>query len=154
MHLINFLENETIILLGGNDTRHWDTVTVLQTNGKLEEHWEELPIKLPYGVQFHGVQFLNNNLYIFGGVTKDDEILDSTYKLSQCLQWEKMANMNQKRMGISNSSVILNDQIVVLGGWNEKNTWKSVEMYHTVTNEWRYIRWLLRIIYEPTFTEK
>lgn len=105
-----------------------------------EQNWKLLNIKLPYAISHHGAQFINNNLYIFGGIIEWDAS-NSTYKLSKSLQWEKMAGMNQKRVCISNSSVILNNQIWVCGGYNDKwDDLKSVEMYDPLTNKWKYMK--------------
>ena len=117
--LIHFQEKQTILLLGGDDGKSYDSLLMLEDS---EQNWKQLNIKLPYAIQTHGAQFLNNNLYIFGGCNKNEEVLNWTYKLSKSLQWEKMADMNQKRNGISNSSVILNNQIWVCGGWNGTET--------------------------------
>ena len=113
---------------------------MLENNG---QNWKLLNKKLPYATEDHGAQFLNNNLYIFGGENEKDLVLNWTYKLTRghkwitnSLQWEDMADMNEKRMEISNSSVILNDRIWVMGGWNGKNTLKSVEVYDPQTNIW------------------
>ena len=118
-----------------------------------EENWRELTVKLPYPVSYHGAQFLNNHLYIFGGVNTHKEKLSSTYKLSRTLKWEKMADMNNKRSEISNSNVILNDKIWVLGGWDGQTYFKSIEMYNPVTNKWKYMGQVVLIIYELRFTE-
>ena len=111
---------------------------MLENNG---QNWKQLNIKLPYPIKDHGAQFLNNNLYIFGGDGKGGPF-SSTYKLSKSLQWEKMADMNQKRDGISNSSVVLNNQIWVCGGWNIRAL-KSVEMYDPLTNKWKEMKWVV-----------
>ena len=105
---------------------------MLEDNG---QNWKLLNINLLYAIEAHGAQFLNNSLYIFGGQNKEDEILNWTYKLSESLEWKKMADMNEKRSGISNSSVILNNQIWVCGGRNN-----SVEMYDPETNKWKYMK--------------
>ena len=135
--MISFPEKETILLLGGtSEYTSLNTLLVLGSNGK---NWKKSKINLPYAVYNHGAQFLNNNLYIFGGKNADGKSTNSTYKLSQTLQWEKQADMNDRRFGISNSSVILNNQIWVLGGRNEKSL-KSVEVYSAITNRWKYMR--------------
>ena len=124
-----------------------DSLLILQNNGENDECWEELNIKLPYAVRNHGAQFLNNNLYIFGGKNEENDILNSSYKLTRghkwlnnSLQWEKIMDMNQKRTEISNSNVILNGRIWVCGGRNGNISWKSVEMYNPETNEWKYVK--------------
>ena len=124
-----------------------DTLLVLQNHREDEEHWKKINIKLPYQVRLHGAQFLKNNLYIFGGRNVDQETLNSTYKLSRRLKWEKMTDINDKRSYISNSSLILNDRIWILGGWNGKGALKSVEMYDPSRNKWKYMKWVMWIIY-------
>ena len=96
-------------------------------------------MKLPYGIWSHGAQFLDNNLYVFGGQSAED-ILNFTYKLSKGLQWEQMADMSERRSSILNSSVALNGQIWVLGGYNGNENLSSVEMYDPQTNEWKFMR--------------
>ena len=125
--------------MGGSD-KDWnkiDSVLMLENNG---QNWKQLNIKLPYGITSHGAQFFNNNLYIFGGYGKQG-VLNWTYKLSKSLKWEKTADMNQRRNEISNSSVILNNQIWVCGGRNDaERSLKSVEMYDPLTNTWKYMK--------------
>ena len=109
-----------------------DNLLMLENN---EQNWKQLNINLPLPITNHGAQFLNNNLYIFGGWNPINGYLNCTHKLSSSLQWEKMADMNQKRSGISNGNVILNNQIWVCGGRNmKKGPLKSVEVYDTETN--------------------
>ena len=102
-----------------------------------------MDIKLPHKIWRHGIQFLKNNLYIFGGKNAEKMTVNSTYKLSRRLEWEKRANMNQGRNRISNSNVILNDKIWVLGGWNGKEALQSVEVYDPSINKWKYMRWVM-----------
>ena len=120
-----------------------DNLIILQNNGENDGNWKELNIKLPYPIHTHGAQFLNNHLYIFGGENEKNEVLNSAYKLARghkwlnnSLKWDKIKEMNEKRTNISNSNVILNDRIWVIGGWNGKEIMKSVEMYDPQTNIW------------------
>ena len=132
-----FPEKETVLLIGGNDGHQLlDSLIVLQNNGENEESWTQLNIKLPYPMSFHGAQFLNNQLYIFGGENEKGEASNLMYKLSRDLKWEKIKEMNEKRSHILTTSIILNDGIWVLGGWNGKETLKSVEAYSPQTNNW------------------
>ena len=122
-----------------------NSLMMLESNG---QNWKQLNIKLPYKVNGHGAQFLNNNLYIFGGC-REGSILNRTYKLSKYLQWEKVDNMNQKRRYISNGNVIRNNQIWVCGGENgEDGPLKSVEMYDPISNKWKFVKWIVLIICE------
>ena len=75
------------------------------------------------------------------------ESLDCTYKLGKShkwltkgVHWEQMADMNETHTEVSNSSVVLNDQIWVMGGWNGSNALKSVEMYDPQTNIWKNMK--------------
>ena len=133
----HFQEKQTILLLGGmkQNGDNVDSLLTLENDG---QDWKQLNIKLPYPINSPGAQFLNNNLYIFGGRDAGRNHINWTYKLSKSLQWEKMADMNQKRRYISNGSVILNNQIWVCGGWDN-----SVEMYDPLTNEWKYMKWVV-----------
>ena len=116
-----------------------ESLLMLENNG---QNWKQLNIKLPYTIEGHGAQFLNNNIYIFGGFSGDKE-LNSTYKLSKSLKWEKMDEMIEQRYWISNSNVILNGKIWVLGGYKrfkEDIYLNTVEMYNPETNEWKYVK--------------
>ena len=117
-----------------------DSLLILQSNGQNKENWKKVNIKLPYKIMDHGAQFLKNSLYVFGGQTEKNEILNLTYKLSRTLKWEQMADMNDKRCLISNSNLVLNDKIWVFGGWNEEEVFKSVEMYDPSRNKWEYMK--------------
>ena len=124
---------------------------MLENNGT---SWKELDIKLPESIRAQGAQFLNNNIYIFGG-SVNSRPSNWTYKLSRSLQWEKMTDMIEERTYISNSSVILNNQIWVCGGANSYlNPLKSVEMYDPETNKWKYMKLVIGIICQSSFTDK
>ena len=139
-----------------------DSLLILQNNGENDGKWNELNIKLPYAVWGHGAQFLNNYLYIFGGTNEKKETLNSTYKLTRghkwlnnSFKWGEIADMNEKRTFISNSSVILNDRIWVIGGWNGKEgALKSVEMYDPQTNIWTNKKLVIRMIFGLYFTDQ
>ena len=147
-----FPGKETVLMLGGWDGgKMVDSLLILQDNGEYG-NWKELSIKLPHAAKSHGAQFLNNYLYIFGGLNEKNETFNSAYQLSirykwytlsNGFQWDKMADMNEKRTHISNSSVILNDRIWVLGGFNGKEVVKSVEMYDPQTNIWTNMKWVI-----------
>ena len=67
--------------------------------------------------------------------------------LTEGLQWEKITDMNGTRTNISNSSVILNYQICVIGGWNGgKGALRNVEKYDPQTNIWTNMKWVILII--------
>ena len=131
-------------MLGGWDGSKKTDSLLIHNNEKNDGSWKELNIKLPYAMRFHGAQFLNNYLYIFGGINKEDEVLNASHKLTgghkwlnNNFKWVKVTDMNQKRKNISNSSVILSGQIWVMGGCNEEDgELKSVEMYDPKTNVW------------------
>ena len=139
-------------MLGGwNKETGLDSLLILQNN---EETWKEVNIKLPYPISRHGAQFLNNSLYIFGGQHENNDIRNSTYKLSKSflwyklaniITWQKMADMTDKRSYISNTSVVLSKLIWVLGGFNGKEMLRSVEMYDPSRNKWRYMKCVMWI---------
>ena len=119
------------------------SLLILQKSRENDGNWKQLNITLPYAVRDHGAQFLKNYLYVFGGLNETNEVLNSTWKLTgghkwlnNSLKWVKITDMNQKRKNILNSSVILNDRIWAIGGHNEKERLKSVEMYDPETNIW------------------
>ena len=114
---------------------NYDSLLMLENNG---QNWKELNIKLPYPMFAGGAQFVNNSLYIFGGIGPEGPS-NCTYKLSKRLKWKKMAHMNEKRSHILNSNVILNNQIWVCGG-RDRGALKSVEMYDPETNKWKYMK--------------
>ena len=66
--IVDFLTKETILLTGGSNERTLSSLLLLVND---ENNWKELNIKPPYPRSSHGAQFLNNNLYIFGGEKKD-----------------------------------------------------------------------------------
>ena len=116
-----------------------DKLLLLKYRGENAQRWEELTIRLPYAVSRHGAQFLNDHIYIFGGGSERNEILNTTYKLSKNLKWDRVANMKERRYAISNSSVILNNCIWVLGGCSGQEWLNSVEVYNPAINEWLYM---------------
>lgn len=95
--------------------------------------WKKLKLAMPYVTAYHGTMFLHGELYVFGGCT------NNTYKLNHKKKWKKMADMNEKRSGITNSCVEFDSSIWVMGGNDIMSPLNSVERYDSIANKWSYM---------------
>ena len=94
-----------------------------------QDRWIKLALKLPKQLYEGGVVYLDGEIYIFGGWHMAKEL----YKLdNKTLEWIRLADMNETRWGINNSSVEWNGSIWVFGGWKLR----SVERYDPKENKW------------------
>ena len=120
-----------ILVLGGQkeDKTCHDELILL-----MENRWIKLALKIPKKTSAGGALYLENDLYIFGGGFMTKEL----YKLDKkTFKWIQLADMNEERLIISNSSLEWNGSIWVFGG-QDGNTkcLKSVERYDPKENKW------------------
>ena len=100
-----------------------------------EDKWIKLALKLPRKLDAGGAVYLDGEIYIFGGSYMAKEL----YKLdNKTLKWIRLADMNERRLCITNSSVEWNGSIWVFGGYDvdKKPSSKSVERYDPKKNKW------------------
>ena len=100
-----------------------------------EDKWIKLALKLPEILVTGGAVYLDGEIYIFGGIFMKKEL----YKLdNKTLEWIRLADMNEGRRDITNSSVEWNGSIWVFGGRNNARAGdlKSVERYDPKENKW------------------
>ena len=98
-----------------------------------ENRWIKLALKLPKQLYEGGAVYLDGEIYIFGGYKMETEL----YKLdNKTLKWIRLADMNEGRRGITNSSVEWNGSIWVFGGRYRAGDLKSVERYDPKENKW------------------
>lgn len=96
----------------------------------------KLPIKQTY-FQFELLGDKSNMLYVFGGEDDNSNVINQVWSrdLSQLSSyWVPMAPMNVCRTYFS--SVVLNGNIYVLGGWFECDALRSCEKYDCQRNTW------------------
>lgn len=96
------------------------------------DRWNKLALTLPevFG-EGGGAIYLNGAIYLVG-LQKI-----TCYKLDKNLKWTKLADMHEKRLGISNSCLEWNESIWVFGGTpDNKNQLKRVECYDPRENKW------------------
>ena len=93
-----------------------------------------MALKLPKELVTGGAVYLDGEIYIFGGYKMEKEL----YKLdNKTLKWIRLADMNEWRISITNSSVEWNGSIWVFGGLAvDKMASKSVERYDPKENKW------------------
>ena len=93
-----------------------------------QDRWIKLALKLPKILDVGGAVYLDGEIYIFGG-WMDKEL----YKLdNKTLKWIRLADMNEGRQYIRNSSVEWNGSIWVFGGF----FLESVERYDPKEDKW------------------
>ena len=123
------------MFLGGKDSNGEIVDGIFILDYKTSSY-EELPLKLLYKVYEHGAVCLDDEIYIFGGCRSEGDAINSTFKLGPEMKWEQLADMNECRYGISNSSVVYNGMIWVMGGSTDSKALKSVEAYDPANDEW------------------
>lgn len=95
--------------------------------------WNKLILKLPHKIVGGGAIHLNGEIYIFGGYNMNKNL----YKLDKSFEWNQLADMNQGRIDITNSSVMWRGQIFVFGGVNGvAGPLNTVERYDPGLNQW------------------
>ena len=99
-----------------------------------QDRWTKSALKLPKVLFRGGAVYLDGEIYVFGGCWTAKEL----YKLdNKTLKWIRLADMNEGRAGIINSSVEWNGSIWVFGGWDIVSSFlKSVERYDPKENKW------------------
>ena len=97
-----------------------------------QDKWIKLALKLPKKLYTGGAVYLDGEIYIFGG-----SLYKELHKLdNKTLKWIRLADMNEDRRYISNSSVEWNGSIWVFGGSDGRSYLKSVERYDPKENKW------------------
>lgn len=95
--------------------------------------WIKIPLRMPVKTAAGGAAHAHEELYIFGGFHMEK----SLYKLDKSsFKWIQLGDMNEERVGITNSSLEWNRSIWVVGGYNANEALKSVERYDTLLNKW------------------
>ncbi len=104
------------------------------------KNWHSSPVslKLPNKQNLFELALLGSMLYAFGGRDSDNNATNKMWSrdLSDpSSQWTARADMKQSRFGFS--SVVLNDTIYALSGWdNNDDSLLSCERYDSQLNEW------------------
>ena len=104
-----------------------------------------IPGSTPYKLKKHGTACIHRNLYVFGGKLKkfglfQGTILNRLQMYTSWGTWINKSSMIEKRYGISNSNLVVNDCIWVMGGRNDERVLNSVEMYNPVENLWTFMQ--------------
>ena len=132
--IIDLRTKETIIIsIGGSETKTKVKV-VYSLNEQTSETYPDLPISL----DFHRSIKADNFVYVIGGINSINEITSNKafrLNLSQnVLEWDEIASMNMRRCypGVA----VLDDTIVVCGGYDGKENLSSAEAYNATLNKW------------------
>ena len=124
-----------IVSFGGK--RCWNKVSEIYNYFKLS------PSKycdLPFSVEFCSFLEMHNYLFCIGGQTKDQDDKKCASNIVKMMslpdqQWVDVAPMNEKRylMGCT----VMNDSLVVAGGYSGKTSIASAEFYQMKPNQWK-----------------
>ena len=90
----------------------------------------------------HCVLVLHRVVYCIGGVVDDDwkMISNRVYRMDMKetnLRWEQIESMNESRTMFG--ATILNENLVVCGGWSGKARTNSAELYDIHSHQWKFI---------------
>ena len=124
------IENFQALILGGSETDHPASNKMYLMESDYET-WKLLSLRMPYYAKRLGAAFLDGEIYVFGG--KSLVYHSKAFKLDRNMKWKRLAEMNMVRWGITNSSVVLDGCIWVLGGGKHSNT---VEKYDPRRDRW------------------
>ncbi|XPF95239.1 Kelch repeat-containing protein [Colwellia sp. RE-S-Sl-9] len=92
---------------------------------------------LPYPTRINSAVFLNNNIFVFGGAypNKSELVasaLVSVYSVKQN-KWMRAADMPTAK---TTRSVVKDDKIYLVGGYNHKSALNVFEEFNPKTNKW------------------
>lgn len=98
--------------------------------------WLSTGVKLPSAVSYFGLEFLDGVLYIFGGsngreIFKAMSALDLTKPEPR---WVGKCSMIERRCYVA--SVVLNQQLYALGGFNQQRRIRKCERYNQAMDSW------------------
>ena len=87
----------------------------------------------------HGAVCMSNEIYMFGG---EEDVgcarYNRAFKLTAKMEWVQLRDMKERRSGITNTSLVLNGFIWVIGGHNGEEPLKSVEKFDSTTGRWNF----------------
>lgn len=132
--------NELIYLAGGtNPNKNSQIVSTMWSFNQKDLTWRNEP-DLPVLIRDFGFVATNEKIYVFGGETNDNQILNSVFSFNPLSKvWKKLNSMMVPRAGLS--TVHYQNNIIVAGGIisiqeNCSKITKSVEFYNIQENEW------------------
>ncbi|XP_028292262.1 kelch-like protein 10 [Gouania willdenowi] len=101
--------------------------------------WFRGPLsKLMHPIAFHGCAYLNEYLYIVGGMNETVNSFNSVHRFHLLTQiWNEVAPMHQQRCYVS--VAVLDECIYAMGGFNGVDRLKTAEVYQPETNQWTFI---------------
>ena len=96
--------------------------------------WEDQKFKIPTRRAYHGVEAIDENVYLFGGYD-GDKYYNSTEVISlKDGKWKPRCPMNKSRCYIS--TAVHQNKIYAIGGFDGLSRKKSVECYDPKENSW------------------
>lgn len=127
---------------GTNPYKNSEIVLTMWSFNPRNLSWRIEP-DIPVAIRDFGFVTNDEKLYIFGGETKDNEILSSLFSFDPLTnRWTELNQMKVPRAGLS--TVQYQDNIIVAGGIISKqencsNVTKSVEFYDIKGNVWYFL---------------
>lgn len=127
---------------GTNPYKNSEIVLTMWSFNPRNLSWRIEP-DIPVAIRDFGFVANDEKLYIFGGETKDNEILSSLFSFDPLTnRWTELNQMKVPRAGLS--TVQYQDNIIVAGGIISKqencsNVTKSVEFYDIKGNVWYFL---------------
>ena len=133
-----YIGETRIVSLGGIES-HRQCIEVYNRSNGPQRKFPELPVN----VINHCSLKMGNYVYLIGGESSCDggenvAVLPSVWRFKvndKLLKWKRMNSLNEKRYAMG--SAVFRDTMVVAGGYNGKNSIKSVEFYVAALDEWK-----------------
>ncbi|XP_046841965.1 kelch-like protein 38 [Xenia sp. Carnegie-2017] len=126
---------QQILYIGGfNEDKRTasDLISKLQITGATSCVLKEL-CYLPEPREYHGAEVVDDKIFIFGGMGRDNNILSSVLEFSSPLKCNKRPPLPYSLFGMA--TVRWKDQVVLLGGYNGREVLNSVVMYDSKTGQ-------------------
>lgn len=103
------------------------------------ERWRKVPLEDPSGPRdHHQVAVIDQCIYVLGGHHGPINVYNSCRRLNlNTREWQEIAPMREKRA--FHASVIFNDHIFAIGGYNGSWRVDTVEKYDVNLNQWSAI---------------
>ena len=96
--------------------------------------WNNHNFKMPAKRAYHGMEAIDNNVYLFGGYD-GEKYHNSTEVFSlEDGRWQQRCPMNKSRCYIS--SAVYQDKIYAIGGFDGRSRYNSIECYNPKENSW------------------
>ena len=134
LHAAVVFENQILVCGGTTSVANLnsiDSIEVLDLNDN-PPTWHEFAVNLPVKVAGHKCVVYGNRLLIIGGVTEEDNVLDTIYELLLVPPYSSKLLCHMKKKRVLHGAELFDDKVLIAGGIR---TEADVEMFDITRNE-------------------